>query len=321
MKRLIGPFLVLIIVLVLLLFWYKEGSLPVNVQDSQPVTFVITPGAGINTIAKNLEKERLIRSGLVFFIRVKLSGIEKRIQYGDFRLTRQMSAQKIAEELTHGTVDVWVTIIEGTRIEEIAQVISQSLDIPEAVFLTTAQNKEGYLFPDTYLLPKTAKAQQVVAILENNFNRKVNKSIRQGFTKNNLSLHEGLTLASLLEREAQSLKDKKMVAGILFNRLRINMPLQVDATVQYALGYNSDEHSWWKKNLSANDLKIDSLYNTYLYPGLPPGPIANPGLEAIQAVAEPTVSNYLYYLTDNNGKMHYGVTLQEHNANIAHYLN
>ena len=321
MKRLVSPLLVLLVILILGFFWYKEGVLPVNTQDAKPVMFVVTPGSSVNTIAVNLENEKLIRSRLVFYLLVKFKGLEKRIQYGGFRLTRQMSASDIADELTHGTVDVWVTIIEGVRTEEIARTISQSLKIPESVFLAVAKDKEGYLFPDTYLIPKTAKAQEIVTILENNFNQKVGTSFNQGFAKQNLSLNDAITLASLLEREAQSLDDKKMVAGILLNRLAINMPLQVDATVQYALGYDNDEQTWWKKNLTNADLKIDSLYNTYLYPSLPPGPIANPGLDSIQAVAQPTVNDYLYYLTDKNGNMHYAKTLEGHNRNISQYLN
>lgn len=321
MKRLTGPFLVLLIVVVFAFFWYQEGTLPVDTSNSQTVTFIIPPGASVNSIARQLESENLIRSRLAFYLLVKFNGLEKRIQYGDFRLTKQMSAAEIAKELTHGTLDVWLTIIEGLRAEEIAQIVAKQLSLPESVFLEAAINKEGYLFPDTYLVPKTAKAQEIVTILENNFYNKVDEALIKKIKQQNLTLAEGVILASLLEREAQSLVDKKVVAGILLNRLRIDMPLQVDATVQYVLGYDTVEQTWWKKGLTTDDLKIDSLYNTYLYPGLPPKPIANPGLDSIQAVAEPTQTDYFYYLTDNNGIMRYSQTLEGHNQNIAKYLN
>lgn len=321
MKRLLKPLLVLFAASIFILVWYKEGVLPVDSQDPTPMVFIIPQGTSVSVIARNLENEKLIRSRLVFYLLVKLKGLEKRIQYGDFRLTRQMSASEIADKLTHGTLDVWITIIEGIRTEEIARILAKELDIPESVFLQAALGKEGYLFPDTYLLPKTVTAQQIVTTLENNFYNKVDKSLQSKLLIQNLSLDQAVILASLLEREAQSLKDKQMVAGILLNRLAINMPLQVDATVQYALGYSSEEQTWWRKNLTASDLQTESVYNTYLYPGLPPSPIANPGLESILAVSEPIENNFLYYLTDKNGIMHYASTLEEHNRNIVKYLN
>lgn len=321
MKRLLAPLAILIIVFIFFFTWYKEGLLAIDSKDKTPVVFVIQPGTSVSKIAQNLESEKLIRSKLVFYLLVKLNGLERKIQYGDFRLNRQMTTSEIAQELTHGTLDVWITIIEGLRNEEIAQILSKELSIPESVFINAARQKQGYLFPDTYLIPKGATALQVVTILENNFKQKVNLSIEQKLANQDLTLSEGVILASLLEREAQSFEDKKMVAGILLNRLRIEMPLQVDATVQYSLGYVSQEQTWWKKNLTSRDLKIDSLYNTYLYPGLPPGPIANPGLESILAIAEAKKSNYLYYLTDDKGMMHYASTLEEHNQNIIDYLN
>ena len=320
MKRLFAPFLILVVVLVFGMLWYKEGLLPVDATDQTPKIFVIAPGASIKTIARNLENDKLIRSRLAFYLLVKIKGIEKKIQYGDFRLTRQMSVNEIASELTHGTLDVWVTVIEGMRVEEIARLLSQQLDIPESVFISIASKREGYLFPDTYLIPIGATAEQVLSTLEQNFNNKVDDKVRQSLSRAGFSLSEGVILASLLEREAQSYADKQMVAGILVNRLEIDMALQIDATVQYALGYSAGQQSWWKRHLTEADLKIDSPYNTYLYPGLPPRPIANPGLESILAVAKPKKSNYFYYLTDNQGKMHYSETLEEHNQKIVQYL-
>lgn len=320
MKRLIYPLLFLFFLGLLGFGWYKEGLLPTDKSDNKPIIFVIEPGSSVSSISRNLENQKLIRNRLVFYLEVKLKGLEKKIQYGDFRLSRQMSASEIAKELTHGTLDVWVTIIEGMRTEEVANVLAKKLDLPESVFIENAKSKEGYLFPDTYLMPKNTTVQYALTILQNNFDNKINSSIKQRIAKTGLSFHEALTLASLLEREAQSFNDKQIIAGILFNRLELDMPLQVDATVQYALGYSNKEHSWWRKNITLNDLKIDSYYNTYLYSGLPPGPIANPGLESILAVAESKSTDYLYYITDDSGQMHYAKTLDGHNKNITLYL-
>jgi len=321
MKRLVGPFLILIGLIGTFFIWYREGTLPVNSQDKTPMIFVVEKGESVSAIARKLESQKLIRNRLAFYLLVKQLGSEKQIQAGDFRLYRTMSAQKLAEELTHGTLDVWLTVIEGMRVEEIAALLSKDLDIPSSVFIAKAGPYEGFLFPDTYLIPKGATSEQVITILRRNFDSKVNSSLRSQFKLRGLSLNGAVTLASVLEREAQSLVDKKMVAGILYNRLEIGMPLQVDATVQYLLGYSDQERTWWRKGLSNNDLETESEYNTYLNPGLPPNPIANPGLDSLTAVAYPTTNDFLYYLTDNSGVMHYAKTLDNHNRNIESYLN
>jgi len=321
MKRLVLPLFVLLLLSLVSFAWYKEGILPPNSSDKKPIIFVVERGESVSSISRKLENEKLIRNRLVFFLLVKLKGIEKKIQAGDYRLYRNLNAAEIADSLTHGTLDIWVTIIEGMRSEEIAVLLAKNFDIPETVFLNLAKPQEGYLFPDTYLIPRGANSQMVVKIMRQNFDSKVTPEIVSGIEKHNLTLSEGVILASLLEREAQSYEDKRMVAGILLNRLRIDMPLQVDATVQYVLGYSNTERNWWRKQLTAQDLKIDSEFNTYKYPGLPPRAIANPGLESIRAVSEAQDNDYLYYLTDNNGVMHYARSLDGHNKNIAHYLN
>jgi len=320
MKRLIAPLFILITIFLAFFVWYREGTLPVDSKDKVPFIFVVEKGESVSSIARKLESQKLIRNRLAFYLLVKQLGIERQIQAGDFRLYRTMSAKELAQELTHGTLDVWLTVIEGMRVEEIASLLAKDLDLPSSVFITLATSHEGFLFPDTYLIPKGATTEQVIAILRNNFAQKVDAKLRSGFKSQGLSLIQAVTLASVLEREAQSVTDKKMVAGILYNRLEIGMPLQVDATVQYALGYSEAERSWWRKNITSRDLKIDSVYNTYLNPGLPPSPIANPGLNSLVAVANPTKSKYLYYITDNNGLMHYAETLEAHNQNIRNFL-
>ncbi|MDH7476646.1 MAG: endolytic transglycosylase MltG [Microgenomates group bacterium] len=315
----ISLFLFLFSILVIFAFLvYKEGTLPVNKQDQTAKIFVIKKGESLTSIVNNLSREGLIRNKIVFYLIVKKMGIEKKIQAGDFRLNPAMNAYQIAKILTHGTLDVWVTIIEGLRKEEIATIIAKNLDLPELEFVKLAP--EGYLFPDTYLIPKTATIEAVIKILTNNFNKKYQplreKAKAKGFTDDEI-----VTLASLVEKEAKYEKDRLKVASIILKRLKNNWPLQIDATIQYALGYQSEEKSWWKKNLTKDDLKIDSPYNTYTHTGLPPGPICNPGLASIKAAVNADENTpYWYYLSDKKGGMHYAVTLEEHNKNIATYL-
>ncbi len=315
--------IIFLIILFLALFSYlffKQGTLPVNKNNKSTKIFVITPGQPLQKIIDNLEKEELIRSKIVFFLVVKQLGIEKSIQAGDFRLSQSMNAYEIANNLTHGTLDIWITIIEGLRKEEIAEILSKEFNISQTEFTKLA--KEGYLFPDTYLIPKNADSQMIINILNNNFNNKFNDNLKKQAEKKGLTVDEVVTLASIVEKEAKHKQDKKTVASILLKRLKNDWPLQVDASIQYALGYQINEKTWWKKNLSLDDLKIDSPYNTYKNKGLPPGPICNPGLDSIMAVIEADTSTpYWYYLSDKNGNMHYSKTIEEHERNIEKYLN
>lgn len=300
-------------------FFFKEGSMAVDVKDKNTKIFVINKGDGLNIVAGNLEKQGLIRSKVVFYLLAKKMGIETKIQAGDFRLSPSQTAAEIAEQLTHGTLDEWVTIIEGLRKEEIAQILSKSFNIPETEFIKTA--KEGYLFPDTYLIPKDATAGSVIDILNANFNRKFDTDLKADAIQKRISEKDVIILASLVEREARGDEDRREVAGILLKRLKKDWPLQIDATVQYALGYQPLEKTWWKKNLTEDDLKIESNYNTYKNQGLPPGAICNPSLSSIKAVLEADENTpYWFYLSDTKGIMHYSKTIEEHEANVEKYL-
>ena len=313
-------FLVVFLLIITLAFYlfYREGTLPVNKSNQSTKIFVINQGESLTSVVNNLSKEGLIRNRLIFFLIVKKLGIERKIQAGDFRLSPAMDAYQIAKNLTHGTLDIWVTLIEGTRKEEIAQIISQNLGIPETEFLKYA--KEGYLFPDTYLLPKDATPESIVKILENNFNKKFSTELQQKAKAKGLSPTETIILASLVEREAKLSEDRQLVASVILNRFKTEMKLDIDATIQYTLGYQPEEKTWWKKVLTTDDLAIDSPYNTYKNKGLPPTPICNPGLAAIQAIANAPETDYFYYLSDKKGKIHYAVTLEEHNENVRKYL-
>ena len=211
-----------------------------------------------------------------------------------------------------------MTTLEGWRAEEVAAKLSKDLDIPESEFLKVA--REGYMFPDTYLFPKDATVGAVARLFFSTFDAKVDEKMRADAKKTGLTFDEVMTLASIVEREGRTAEDRPMIAGILLNRLKADWPLQADATLQYALGYQVREKTWWKKELFDDDKKVKSPYNTYLNPGLPPGPIANPGIVSIKAVIYPKTSDYWYYLHDPKGGVHYGRTLEDHNRNIEKYL-
>ncbi len=308
--------------LVVLLFgglwlWWNDANSPVS-SAVLFKTFVITKDENIRSVATRLKNDGFIKDQIGFFLKVRITGFDKKIQAGNFRLSPSMNVSEIIEELTHGKVDVRVTTLEGWRMEEVASKFAQELSIPESEILKIA--KEGYMFPDTYLVPQEATATAIMAMLSENFDKRVTPEIRASIESRGLNFKEGIILASLVEREGKTDTDRPVIAGILLNRLKEKWPLQVDATLQYALGYQPQERSWWKKTLYNEDKEVDSPYNTYKHTGLPPGPICNPGLSAIKAVANPTQSEYFYYLHDKEGSVHYAKTLAEHEANVEKFL-
>lgn len=313
---------VLFLVLLLLLggggVWWKDGISPVDEHDTKDVLFVVRKGEMISSIAGRLASERLIRSRTTFFLLVKYLGIDNKIQAGDFHLKRTMRAKEIAEKLTQGTLDIWVTTLEGWRVEEIANKLSQTLGTPEQEFI--AVSEEGYMFPDTYRIPKTATAGAVSALFRRTFDEKVTPQMREDAKRLVISFDQVVTLASIVEREGRTNDDRPMIAGILLKRLKADWPLQADATLQYALGYQVDGKTWWKKTLTEQDKKITSPFNTYAHPGLPPRPISNPGLASIKAVIYAKDSPYWFYFHDPKGQVYYAKTIEEHNANVQKYL-
>lgn len=316
-------FIVLILFIVILFgafwVWWNQAISPVNKTDTTNTMFVVEAGQDARSIAKNLRSQGLIRDPIAFFLYARFGGYQNKIQAGDFRLSPSMNLSSIMDSLTHGTTDVWVTIPEGWRNEEISLQLAQELGIPESEFMKAA--KEGYMFPDTYLVPQNASASSIISILNKTFSEKVTPDIIKKAQDKGLTLDELIIVASLVEREARLDEDRPIVASVILNRLNEGMKLDLDATVQYALGYETGEKSWWKKNLTLEDLKIDSPYNTYTNPGLPPTPIANPGLEAIQAVVNAPKTDYLFYVSDINGKIHPAKDLDGHNANVEKYVN
>ena len=298
--------------------WWNNSISPVDPANTIPVVFTVHSGDGVKIIASNLAAQNIIRSPTGFYLLVKILGIERQLQAGEFRLSPSMNAKDVAVELTHGMLDQWVTTLEGWRDEEMATTLAKDLDIPEEEILK--YSKEGYMFPDTYLIPKDATAAAIAQIFLDNFDKKITPQMRADATKSGLTLDKIMVLASIVEREERTAQDRPVIAGIILKRLKADWPLEVDATLQYALGYQAADKTCWKKSLTDDDKKINSPFNTYLNTGLPPAPICNPGLESINAAIYPKDSDYWYYIHDQSGDVHYAKTIDEHNANIAKYL-
>lgn len=321
-------FAILFLVLILTpvgLNQYYQYQLQAPAKEEKDIIFIIDPGESVTAIAKNLKEANLIKNAFAFRLLVTQMGIGKNIQAGDFRLSPHMSSKEIAELLTHGAIDIWVTLPEGLRKEEQADKIEAKLKFgankdyhfDKKEFIKLAE--EGYMYPDTYLIAKDAYAKDVVARLKQTFDEKTAQIIKAK-TNKDLTDEEVIVLASLIEREAKTNQEKPVIAGILMNRLNNGIALQVDATVQYSKGYDSANNSWWPQVTVDDYRNVRSPYNTYLSPGLPPTPISNPGLEAIRAATEPADTSYLYYLHDKSGKIHYAETIDEHNKNIKEHL-
>lgn len=312
MRRLVAIILLLCIVFFGFI-WWTHGTSAVNTSDKSQKVFVIARGAGVRAVANDLKKAGLINDPIVFFLYLKKNGKDISIQAGDYKLSPSMDLKKVVDTLSHGTLDIWVTIPEGKRAEEIADMFKQELPSYDESWRSELVKNEGYLFPDTYLFPREATAETVVSIFRNTFDKK----IADAGLANRSDLARIVTIASMVEREALRDDEKPMVASVISNRLRQGMALDIDATLQYAKGKVGDK--WWTVPTGA-DKEINSSYNTYRNPGLPPGPISNPGIEAIKAAANPAVSDYFFYLHDPKGNVHFAKTIEQHQINIQKYL-
>lgn len=315
MKKIFALLIILLILIFVISGWWNLQLSPIS-SDQTTKNVIIAKGKSLNEIARQLKSENLIRSELAFSLYTRQRGLSSRLVAGTFRLSPSMSTPKIIEILSGKPNEVWITLIEGLRIEEMAEKLNKELGIKKEEFLKLA--KEGYMFPDTYLFAPDTVAEQVVKRLKDTFNLRFTDDLKAKIRAQGLADEEGVILASIVEREARSDQTRTMVASILLKRFKIGMGLNADATLQYALGYQPQEKSWWKRHLTNGDKKIDSPYNTYLYMGLPPTPICNPGLASLKAVANADTSTpYLYYYHDSKGNSYYAKTLEEHNQNVA----
>jgi len=319
MKRVLAATTLFIFLIIIGAFLYiKINSKSVSTSNTN-VMFVINNGDSLVNISQKLKSKSLVRDSNTFLFYAYFLGLNKKIQAGTFRLSPSLSTPEIIAKLSKGGVaDYWLTIIGGTRIEEIASLFPEGVSFTKQEFLAQAKLKEGSLFPDSYLIPQYYNVDQILEIIQLNFDKKFAEA-KIDATNTKMTDKQILTFASIIEREARTLKVKQGVAGVLLNRLKTNMPLQSDVTVQYARDSKNKPVKYWT-DLAAVDISIISPFNTYKNTGLPPFPICNPGYDSIYAAFHPTESDYLYYLTGNDNQMHYAATLEEHDSNIDKYL-
>ncbi len=276
----------------------------------------VARGTNLKSIADQFEREHIVRSSVWLTNFVILIGRAERVTEGDYYFPKPESVYSIARRITSGNYKLEptkVTFPEGSSIFDMAEIITDKFPrFNERGFLAAAKDLEGYLFPDTYLFMPSVSPEDMIRVLRATFATKI-APLEDDIAAFGKPLNDVVTMASILEGEARLMETRQMVAGILWKRLREGMPLQVDAAFKYVNGKTSEE-------LTQSDLRIDSPYNTYRYKGLPPTPISNPGLDAIKAAITPIDSPYYYFLTDDNGTMHYAKTLEEHAANSKKYL-
>lgn len=316
MKKTIIFFVFIILVFIGAYLWWKNGLAPVDISNTNNKPFIVTNGEGTRMIVDNLKKSGLIRDPIVFFLLLKKTGADSKIQAGQFLLSPSMSAEEIIQKLQVGMFNVTITIPEGKRAEEIGDILKETMPRFDETWRQKLNQNEGYLFPDTYIFPQNSDIEQIITFMKNNFDDKYKEVVNN----TTLSKNEIVILASLIEREAKHDNDRQLVSSVIHNRLNQVMKLDIDATIQYALGFDQIQGTWWKKNLTLNDININSPYNTYNNTGLPPGPIANPGLAALKSAGNPALNDFLYYVSDKEGINHYAKTLKQHNENIEKYL-
>ena len=315
------------------LLWY-DGLLTEPLDHSGGVQFfTVENGQPVLIIANNLQHLGLIRDATALVDYLIYTGLDTSIQIGTYELSPAMSIVDIAHELQDSTpAEVTFVVLPGWRMEEIAASLPTSgLSATPEQFLDVARDPhnldsmpeavstEGFLFPDTYILPRATNAEGLVGALTRNFSLHLTTDLTEGFSRQNLSVYQAVTLASIVEREAIKDEEAPQIASVYINRLNIGMKLDADPTVQYALGFNPIQGNWWTNPLSAADLHVGSPYNTYDNAGLPPGPISNPGLNALQAVAFPAQTPYYYFRArcDGSGLHVYAETIEEQIANAC----
>jgi UPF0755 protein len=318
-----------------LLIYKNDLTIPLNINGNKG-TFIVKIGESVGSIAIRLEEDGYIRNDEAFRLYLIYKGLDISVQAGEYQLSAAISAIEIANRLQDATPeDVAFIVLPGWRLEEIAAALPTSgLVISPELFIQTARDPsigvqlglpplavsfEGFLFPDKYRLRRDITAQQMIQTMFSGFNSNVTPEIRQGFQTQGLSLYEGVVLASMVQKEAVIAEEQPLIASVFFNRLAANMALASDPTIQYALGYDNSQNTWWKNPLTANDLHFDSPFNTYLSKGLPPGPIANPAINALRAVAFPANTSYYYFRARCDGsKLHnFAQTYEEHLNNAC----
>jgi UPF0755 protein len=300
------------------------------------VVFQVEPGQTAADIGAGLQVRGLVRSAQVFRLLVEQEGVGNRLAAGEYELSPSMSAREVVAALAGGHVrrGLSVTVPEGWRAEEIAwklnaiapgtgdeylEAVYQADGSPADLDLPPGASLEGFLFPDTYEWRPTDGARALVERMVSEFSRKFDGRRREQVSEQGLSLRDAVTLASIVEREAARPEERALIAGVYYNRLARDMPLQADPTVQYALAepqVPAPGDTLWKRDLTLDDLDVGSPYNTYRQRGLPAGPICNPGLASLDAVAQPATTDALYFVARADGSHVFARTLDEHLANM-----
>lgn len=289
----------------------------------------IPPGTGTTTMGQRLAEAGVIRSAATFRLAVWLRGASRRLQAGEYRFDKPMTTAEVVDKLARGDVFVRsITFREGLTIREMASVFQAAGMGTSAQFIAAskqaqlivdidpgARDLEGYLFPDTYTMPRRMTASDLVDRMVNRFDKALTPEIVEQAAARGMSVRQLVTLASLVEKETGKADERPTVAGVYTNRLKIGMALQCDPTVIYALMLAGR----YDGNIRREDLQIDSPYNTYRYPGLPPGPVAAPGEASLRAAANPAGVPYLYFVSRNDGSHVFSTTLDEHNRNVDEF--
>ncbi len=305
------------IILLSILFYQFILSAPINFPAGQ--IYDLKDGQTLPIVSNNFASSNIIRSSFFFkaFVYVFSKGKATLIE-GDYALYKKQSVISLAWRVTHGLLDIVpikITIPEGTNSFEIANILANNFpSFDNQIFLSIVQSEklEGYLFPDTYLFMPNMKETEMIKMMTDNYKRKI-AELEPQINKFGKSESDVIKMASIIEEEGRTTETREIIAGILWKRLSVKMPLQVDSSFKYINGKTTE-------TLTADDLKIDSPYNSYTNRGLPPTPISNPGLEAIKATINPIKTPYFYFLSDKDGNMHYAATFDEHIANKLKYI-
>ncbi len=299
-----------------------ESETTSQVETEKKVTVKIREGLSTAEIADRLAEKDVIDSTLKFRLLARFRGYDDKLRPGAYTFNLGMTYDEVFAKLLTGEKKlVQFTVPEGFGVKEIAERLYNLDLVDKEEFLQAAENfspydymkkrknvffaSEGFLFPDTYTVENDVEIEEILDLMAENFDQKLTKEMRSQAAKMNLSIYDLITLASLVEREVRFAEDRPIVAQVFFKRLKLNMPLQTDATLQYLMNTP-------KEDLTIADTEIDSPYNTYQHLGLPPGPIANPGIASIEAVLHPAETDYLYFVADRNGHNHYANTYEEH---------
>jgi len=316
-------FFILLTILVFSIYGWRVFGPAGN--SKQIEIFVIPQNKEGFDVTQALWEQKFVKNVKAFQFLLNTFAKNKEIKSGGYRLSRNMNVWHVFTKVTGKQDLIWITISFCPRKEQVGEKLASVLDWSRqdlnnwntAYSNNKAEYFEGVYYPDTYLIPVDESGTQVAERFINRFNEKF-APFTDRFTAKNIKWTTGLKIASLISREAAGTEDMKLISGIIWNRLDKNMPLQIDATMQYTLGKNSDG-SWWG-NINLDEKQSDSPYNSYLNKGLPPTPICSPNIDAIEAALDPDETDCLYYLHDNLRQIHCAKTYEEHKANIEKYL-